>query len=100
MRQYEYCAFYDATPTVSDALRAAKSDDEIRILLTALPSQLAGHFPNGANIITSGIEERKVRGVNRLTRTISVSADLEDQDVIDRIERAFNELHLFGERMS
>jgi hypothetical protein len=99
MNRVEYYAFYDATPTVNDAHRSAKSDDEIRGLLGALHSHLTDHFPQDTTIEVAEIQRRAVQGVMRLTRLVSVSTSMDQQAAIDRIERAFNELHLFGERM-
>jgi hypothetical protein len=99
MNQIEYFAFYDATPTVSDAHRSAKSDDEIRGLLSALHSHLADHFPQDTKIEVEEIQRRAVRGVMRLTRLVMVSTVMDKQAAMDRIERSFNELNLFGERM-
>lgn len=99
MSRHAYCAFYDGTPTVSDALRSTKSDDEIRGLLSALPSYLAGHFSQDAKVEASEIQRSEVRGVTRLARLVTVFTAMDKPAAIDRIERAFNELHLFGERM-
>lgn len=99
MNRYQYCAFYDDTPTVSDALRSTKSDDEIRALLSALPTHLTGHFPQDAKIEAGEIQRRDVRGVTQLTRLVTVSTAMAKHDAIDLIERAFDELQLFGERM-
>lgn len=99
MNRVQYYASYDGTPTVSDEHRSAKSDDEIRGLLSALHSHLAGHFPQDTKIEVAEIQLRAVRGVMRLTRLVTVSTAMDKQAAIDRIERAFNELHLFGERV-
>ncbi|MDN3368271.1 MULTISPECIES: hypothetical protein [Ralstonia solanacearum species complex] len=98
MNRFEYYAYYDGTPTVSDAHRSTRSDDEIRGLLNALHSHLADHFPQGTKIDVAEVQQRAVRGDMRLTRQVTVSTDMEKKAALDLIERAFNELHLFGER--
>ncbi|ANJ74903.1 hypothetical protein K6V72_18865 [Ralstonia insidiosa] len=97
MNRYTYRAFYDDTPTVSDPLRAAKNDDEIRVLLDSLPSRLTDHC-RGARIDAGEIVVCEVQGVPRLSRQVLLTTDANEKVAKDLIARAFIDLDLSANR--
>jgi len=99
MKQYRYCAYYDGTPTISGFQRSMKSEDEIQVLLAELPSRLEYHCADDAQISPGAVGAAHVSGPLRLTRTVTISTALAERDAIARIEMAFKDLDLFGQRV-
>ncbi|WP_213781759.1 hypothetical protein [Caballeronia sp. dw_276] len=98
MNRFAFYAFYDGTPTSGDPLRLSKSDGEIQRLLTALPECLESRCSPGTKIEAAAIEMHETGGALRLTRLVSIETADNEPNAIERIELAFNDLHLFGER--
>lgn len=97
MGRYTYDAYYDCVPTVTDPLRSALSDDEIRERLVELPVRLHVHCGGSAHIDAGKIEAREVRGVRRLTRRVTIEVPSDDRVAREQMVDAFNDLHLFGD---
>ena len=100
MGRYVFDAYYDGTPTVANPFRPTLSDDETRVLLMELPDRLQVHCGENARVEAAEIEMREVRGVERWTSRVAIETSTEERAAKDQIERAFNDLQLFGDPLN